>query len=254
MIEYRETLLKLTDVGYSVDGKVILRNINAEIKNIVGHGQIVALLAPSGVGKTTLFKLLSGIIKPTSGSIEIKTSEDKFTPPHEGIMGVVAQDYPLFDYATVLDNLRMVASKEKALEKLNHFGMIDQKDKYPCELSGGQKQRIATIQQILCSEKFILMDEPFSGLDPIAKCSVCKLIKETADHDESNTVIVVTHGIEDAIKVADTIWLLGRDTGIEGAYIKEVISLAEKGMSWKCCSTPQLAEMASYIMSKFKDL
>jgi ABC-type nitrate/sulfonate/bicarbonate transport system ATPase subunit len=255
MLTYKETILKLTDVNYSVGGKQILRNINAEVKDVTGHGQVVAVIGPSGVGKSTLFNILSGRIKPDSGKIEIFMKEqEEYIEPREGVMGVVAQNYPLFEFLTVLDNLLIVNKKETVLSTVEQFGMSDHLSKYPEQLSGGQQQRIAIIQQILCSERYILMDEPFSGLDCIAKCEVCKLIKTTADHNEYNTVIVVTHGIDDAIRVADTLWLLGRDKGVPGAYIKEVISLGEKGMAWKCCSTPELGEMSKYITNKFKEL
>lgn len=258
MLQYKETVLKITDLNYSVGGKQVIRGLNAEIRDVVGHGQVVAILAPSGVGKTTLFRLLSGIIKPTSGTIGILKEDQTCGTPRQGMVGVVAQNYPLFDHLTVFENLALV-NKDKVLETVEHFGMSEHLMKYPCQLSGGQKQRVAIIQQVLCSERFILMDEPFSGLDCIAKCDVCKLVKETADHSEQNTVIIVTHGIDDAIKVADTIWLLGRDRDaqgniIPGAYIKETISLGEMGMAWKCCSTPKLAEMQAYIINKFKGL
>lgn len=258
MITYKETVLKITDLHYSIGDKVILRNINAEIKDRVGGGQVVALLGPSGAGKSTLFRLLSGLVKPTSGKIEVllHNKDNKIVQPHEGIMGVVAQNYPLFEHLKVKDNLFLAHTSEAQIEKIvTHFGMMDHIDKFPCQLSGGQKQRIAIMQQILCSAQYLLMDEPFSGLDPLAKCEVCRLVKEVNDYDEYNTTIIVTHGIDDAIKVADTIWLLGRDPGVPGSYIKEVINLGEDGCAWKCCTSPdKLAYWSNYIMNKFKEL
>lgn len=269
MTTYRNTLIKLEGVGYSTDDKVILRNVNVEIKDIVGHGQVVALLGPSGIGKTTLFRILAGFTKPTSGSVKLeKVGEQTLTDTHLGVVGVVSQSYPLFAHRTVYDNLvcaAKMAKRENAeklcLEYLERFGLLEHKAKYPSQLSGGQKQRVAVLQQVLCSERYILMDEPFSGLDPLSKCSVCKLIKEVADLHEENTIIVVTHGIDDAIKVADTIWLMGRDRDaagniIPGAYIKQTIDLKDRGITWRCCTedNPVVIALQKEIRKQFEVL
>lgn len=265
MIEYRQTLISIEDLSYSIGGKLILRDINKEIKDIVGRGQIVALLGPSGVGKTTLFNLLSGFLEPTTGRILAHMTADGVQEVHSHIMGVVRQDYPLFEHRTVMSNLKLVCktpeSKIRCELLLEQFHLADQRDKYPCQLSGGQRQRVAIIQQILCSDKYILMDEPFSGLDIIAKCEVCKLIKDVASMDEENTIIIVTHGIEDALKVADTIWMLGRDRDaqgniVPGAYIKKDISLIERGLSMGCCAIkdPKYYDLIKEIQKDFMEL
>jgi len=260
-----QTLLKITDLRHSLGGKIILKNFNGKIeteKIDEGHGEIIAILGPSGVGKTTLFKILSGIIYPDKGTIELLSRKDnmKYIHPRQGVMGVVAQKYPLFKHLTVLDNLKVTKkSKDECIEMLKSFGLEEHVDKYPCELSGGQQQRIAIAQQILCSDQFLLLDEPFSGEDLLSKCEICKMLKRTADLNETNTIIVITHGIDEAIKVANKIWLIGRDRDekkniIPGAYIKEVVDIDAKEMSRKCCSTPQLREVSDYITNKFKDL
>lgn len=253
----RHTLLKIEDLTYSIDGKVILSGLNAEIKDIVGRGQIVAILGPSGVGKTTLFRLLSGLEKPTSGSISIELEgDDKLTPVHSHEMGVVSQKYPLFEHMSVMKNLLLVGPRDKADELLVKFSLTEHKDKYPCQLSGGQRQRVAIIQQILCSDRFLLMDEPFSGLDAISKCKACGLIRNVASVNEQSTVIVVTHGIDDAVKVADTIWMMGRESGREGAFIKHNISLIDRGFSMDCClqKSPQFYSIVEEITEKFHQL
>ena len=137
---------------------------------------------------------------------------------------------------------------KKALSFLDRFGLEDRGDLYPCQLSGGQRQRVAIAQQFLCSEHFVLMDEPFSGLDLIAVDKVCKMISEVANADELNTVIVVTHDIAAAVAVADTIWLLGRDRDhegniIPGAKIKATYNLIERGLTW----TPGITETKEFI-------
>src|SRR5450755_2113740 len=106
--ETRETLLKVTDVSLKLGGVQILRDVNLEVKNIVrpgvSQGQVVGLLGPSGIGKTSLFRILAGLDAPDTGSVRI---EKEGVPVHKGMVGVVAQTYPLFAHRTVLSNLRI---------------------------------------------------------------------------------------------------------------------------------------------------
>jgi len=246
--EYRNTLLKAGNVSLTLGKNVILRDLNLEIKDLYrpGYvtGQIVGLLGPSGIGKTRLFRILSGIDKPDTGEILIG---EKCEPVRRGMVGVVAQNYPLFEHRTVAGNLELAAraagasrsdAREKAAASLKRFCLEDRAELYPCQLSGGQRQRVAIAQQFLCSENFVLMDEPFSGLDLIAVEQVCKLIVEVANSNELNVVIVVTHDIAAAVTVADTLWLLGRDRDehhniIPGAKVKKTYNLAEMGLTWR---------------------
>jgi ABC-type nitrate/sulfonate/bicarbonate transport system ATPase subunit len=264
-MKYKQTLIAIEKLCYSAGKKVILRDINAEIKDIEGRGQIIALLGPSGVGKTTLFNLLSGFLQPTSGRILAHVKEEGMQEVHSHIMGVVSQAYPLFEDSRVYDNLMMVCTtseaRTKCMQLIKDFHLEEVIGSWPCDLSGGQRQRVAILQQVLCSEKYILMDEPFSGLDMVAKCDVCRLVNQVAAADEENTIIIVTHGIEDAIKVADTIWMLGRDRDekgnfIPGATIKEKINLIEEGFSGTCCAIadPKYFDMVKRIQKKFIEL
>jgi ABC-type nitrate/sulfonate/bicarbonate transport system ATPase subunit len=245
--ERRETLLQVKDVNLNFGENVVLKNVNADIRDIVRtgykQGQVVGLLGPSGVGKTQLFRIIAGLNQPTSGEVLIGTER---IPTRPGLVGVVAQNYPLFEHRTVFGNL-MLASKRKykdpkeAAQKvddyLEHFGLLERRDLYPSQISGGQRQRIAIIQQILCSEHFLLMDEPFSGLDLLMLEKVEELINEIATLDELNTVIVVTHDVTAACSVSDTLWLMGRDRDeagniIPGAHVKYLYDLIERQLCW----------------------
>ena len=110
--------------------------------------------------------------------------------------------------------------------------MLDKKGNYPLELSGGQRQRIAIIQQLLCNNHFLLMDEPFSGLDPIAKERVYETIQAVTTEHEHNTVIFTTHDLESAVRLADEIWVLGREEGKPGATVRARIDMIAKGLAW----------------------
>ncbi len=233
-----ETLLKLDGVSLSYGNKKILRDINIEVKDIVAEsttGQVVTLLGKSGIGKSQLFKLIAGLIPPTAGSILIGVQQ---TPVIAGVVGVVLQEYPLFGHRTLMENLLLVNKDKSKIESyLEDFDIIQHRDKYPRELSGGQKQRTAILQQLLCSEHFILLDEPFSGLDPVAIEKLLKIINKMANMDSRNTVIISSHILEPSIAVSDTIWMLGNEYDgehkIEGAVIRYTEDLAAQGLAWQ---------------------
>jgi ABC-type nitrate/sulfonate/bicarbonate transport system ATPase subunit len=265
-----ERLLTIENVCVSYD-KPILKNVNASINDIrregMQQGQVVCLLGPSGVGKTQLFRCIAGLQRPHSGTVRLRGKEGEVAP---GEVGVVAQHYPLFNHRTVLGNLLVAASpvtkggkeaREKCYALLEEFDLADKAMAYPQALSGGQRQRIAIAQQLLCSSHFLLMDEPFSGLDPLAKTRVCETIARVSTSNELNTIIVVTHDIECAVRIADTLWILGREMDAEGkpipgASIKEVHNLIEMGLAWDpdIESQPKFFELSTRIKRQFSSL
>ena len=255
--ELKQQLLKVENVNLDLGGKPILRGVNAEVRNIhrdeIQQGQVIGLLGPSGMGKTQLFRILSGLNYPDSGSVLIT---EKMIPVSPGMVGVVAQNYPLFNHRTIMSNL-IVAGKQagthpaeaekQGKELLKRFGLEGHEDKYPVQLSGGQRQRAAIAQQFMCSDHFLLMDEPFSGLDPLALDEMCKFIIEMAQTDELKTFVVVTHDIDSAVSVCDCLWILGRDHDanghpIPGARIQHVIDLAARGLAWR----PNIREITGF--------
>jgi polar amino acid transport system ATP-binding protein/sulfate transport system ATP-binding protein len=249
----------------------VLNKVDASIDNIIRdgmqQGQVVCLLGPSGIGKTQLFRCIAGLQTPQQGGVYLNGRRTPVTP---GEVGVVAQNYPLLNHRTVLGNLMIAArtklpsdkqAMEKSLDLLRDFGLEDKALCYPASLSGGQRQRVAIAQQLLCSSHFLLMDEPFSGLDPHAKQKVCETILKVSTADELNTIIVVTHDIEASICIADTLWLLGRnfdDQGrpIPGACIKHKYDLIARGLAWHphIDETPEFFELAKELKQRFVEL
>lgn len=150
---------------------------------------MVGFLGPSGIGKTQLFRIIAGLTQPTSGFVVLNSMNRSV---QAGEVGVVAQSYPLFEHRTVLSNLLLAAAqkekdgkvaRDKAVDYLEKFELAERRNLYPAQLSGGQRQRVAIIQQILCSEHFLLMDEPFSGLDMVMLEKTCALIQQVANMD-----------------------------------------------------------------------
>lgn len=269
-----DTLLSLKEVNLTLGNNKILRDINLEIKDIVGVGQVNTLLGRSGVGKTKLMQCIAGLQRPTSGQILIGKDQRSVRP---GEVGMVLQNYPLFGHYTVLGNLKLVNSdKAKIDELLVEFDIWDHRNKWVGQLSGGQRQRVAIVQQLLCSDEFILLDEPFSGLDPVATEKLCLNITKVANHKDQNTVIISSHVLEPSIAISDTVIMVGHHyttdvlteqvlepgkltytkTKIEGATIVKEIDLAAQGLAWnpEIRRDPRFTSMIEDIRQIFKEI
>ena len=262
-----ERLLSIDHLSLAYD-RPVLQQVSATIDNLIREGrqqgQVVCLLGPSGIGKTQLFRCIAGLRSPDSGGVFLNGAKRSVTP---GEVGVVAQHYPLLNHRTVLGNLMVAArrkaasateAQERAMTMLERLGLAELALCYPASLSGGQRQRIAIAQQLLCSSHFLLMDEPFSGLDPLAKSTVCELILQLSTADELNTIIVVTHDIESSLRIADTLWLLGREHDasgqpIPGASIRYRYDLIERGIAWhsEVDNTPEFFALSTEIKQRF---
>ena len=264
-----EVLLDVAGVRLELGESLILEDLSFQVIDRVREGtitgQVVGLLGPSGVGKTRLLRIIAGLDVPDKGTVRGQNGAEL----DPGSVGFVFQDYPLLQHRTVRSNLElagriggMTAEKahKRASELLETFRLTDRGTFYPAQLSGGQRQRVAIAQQIMQPCRLLLMDEPFSGLDPEALDSVMRLIVEVANMDELNTIVLVTHDIRAAMVVSDTLHMLGRerkpDKPVTGARVVWSYDLVERGLAWKedVVHLPAFGDLEKEIKARFKEL
>ena len=201
-------MLELRNISKGFDDKKILSNFNVTIR----EKEILAIVGPSGGGKTTLLRMLAGLETIDSGEIYyngnlVPLDELEKRP----LLGFVFQDFQLFPHLSVLDNLTLSPVKmmgmskddaeEKARKLLLRLGLAEQADVYPYSLSGGQKQRVALARAMMIDPEIIGYDEPTSALDPALRLEVEKLILQ--NRELGMTQIVVTHDLQFAKNIAD---------------------------------------------------
>ena len=253
----QDVLLQATDVSLSYDRRCILYDIHFTVRDIVRpglqQGQVVSLVGRSGMGKTQLFRLLSGLQRPDSGEITIRERIPSARPDgsiqvyrerivQPGDMGVIFQNYYQFGWRTVQQSLMLAARQNKALagkeedairQYTQQFDIADVLSRYPAQLSGGQQQRVSIIQQLLKGSDFLLLDEPFSGLDVCVLDKVVELLLQVSLSDELKTLIIVSHDIATATAISDTVFILGKKPGHEGSTLVREIDLIERGLAWR---------------------
>ena len=203
-------MLELKNISKKFKDRQILENFNLTVE----ENKILAIVGPSGGGKTTLLRMLAGLEKIDSGEI-IYNGESLPIDELEkrNLLGFVFQDFQLFPHLTVLENLVLSPIKtmnmskndaeKKALTLLNKLGLDKQVNNYPISLSGGQKQRVALARAMMIDPKIIGYDEPTSALDPELRLEVEKLILK--NRELGITQIVVTHDLQFAENLADSI-------------------------------------------------
>ena len=210
--------LEIKNLSYSFGDNHILKDINIYVK----ENEMVAIVGSSGVGKSTLFNLIAGVLKKQSGEITTDGSDD-----YIGKVAYMLQKDLLFDHKTIINNVILPLiiakiDKKVALEEgrkiLKQFNLEKYADKYPKQLSGGMRQRVALIRTYMFKRNIFLLDEAFSALDAITKKELHKWYLNLKK-EFNLTTLLITHDIEEAIFLSDRIYILANKPG---EIIKEI--------------------------------
>lgn len=210
--------LEIKNLSYSFGDNHILKDINIYVK----ENEVVAIVGSSGVGKSTLFNLIAGVLKKQSGEITIDGSDD-----YIGKVAYMLQKDLLFEHKTIINNVILPLiiakiDKKVALEEgrkiLKQFNLEKYADKYPKQLSGGMRQRVALIRTYMFKRNIFLLDEAFSALDAITKKELHKWYLNLKK-EFNLTTLLITHDIEEAIFLSDRIYILANKPG---EIIKEI--------------------------------
>lgn len=213
-----QNLVEVKNLSFYRGGRAIFNDINLSF----ARGKITAIMGPSGVGKTTILKLIGALIPPDSGIITYEDQNLNLLKRHELFtvrknMGMLFQSGALFSDLTVFDNVAYPLREHTKLSeeliriivlmKLQAVGLRGALALYPEELSGGMARRVALARAIALDPKFIMYDEPFTGQDPISKGILVKLIK-TLNNALNITSVLVSHDVPETLSICDYAYVL----------------------------------------------
>ena len=197
-------MLKLIDITW------LYHHLPMRFTLSVSRGEQVAILGPSGAGKSTLLNLIAGFLTPASGTMMIEGEDHTATPPSRRPVSMLFQENNLFSHLSVWQNIGLGLDpglKLNALqrEKMHHIarqmGLDSLLERLPGELSGGQRQRVALARCLVREQPILLLDEPFSALDPALRQEMLTLVAEVC-RDKQLTLLMVSHSVEDAARIA----------------------------------------------------
>lgn len=204
-------MLTIKNLTKMYDQNVIFKNLNLTVQ----EGEVLSIVGPSGIGKTTLIKIMAGLEPANSGEITINNEAISIDGERsDANIGLIFQDFNLFPNFTVMDNITLAPAKvnkvpaekakEQALSLLESLGMVDKADLYPYQLSGGQKQRVAIARALAMNPKILAYDEPTSGLDESSTKQVAEVVKTLKSRGV--TQVIITHDQFFAEIVSDRIF------------------------------------------------
>ncbi|NLM25058.1 MAG: ABC transporter ATP-binding protein [Firmicutes bacterium] len=232
-------MLELRDVYFTPDGIQVLNGVNLQID----QGEIFVIMGASGAGKSTILRLINGLIRPDAGEIFvdgvlINNLTEKEMARIRRKVGMVFQSAALFDSLTVAENVGFAWRNEKLprpeLEKrvketLEVVGLSNVEERMPAELSGGMKKRVGLARAIAMQPEALLYDEPTAGLDPMTSNTILKLIKDLNTR-LNVTSVVVTHDLPGAFAIADRVALLQKGKIIFVGTVEELKNSSEQSI------------------------
>lgn len=197
-------MLKLTDVTWLYQHLPMRFTLTAQ------QGEMIAILGPSGAGKSTLLNLIAGFLPPARGEMTINGQDHTHTPPSQRPVSMLFQENNLFTHLTVRQNiglgmdpgLKLTAKQRQKCDAIaQQMGLTELSDRLPGELSGGQRQRVALARCLVREQPILLLDEPFSALDPALRQEMLQLVKDVCQQKQL-TMLMVSHSVEDAASIA----------------------------------------------------
>lgn len=244
------TVLEAKQITHRYDTETIIEDISFQLN----QKEIIGLLGVSGVGKTTLFQALSGLIKPTKGSIYLNGEE---ITGQAGRISYMLQKDMLLPYRTIEDNvalplliqgMKKKEARELAGKEFATFGLDGTQKKYPSQLSGGMRQRAALLRTYMFSNEVALLDEPFSALDAITKSEMHTWYLDIMSKIRLSTIFI-THDIDEAIMLSDRIFIMA---GRPGKIIKEIQVPEKKPRSQEFLLSEEFIELKRQIIHMIK--
>lgn len=197
-------MLKLNDVTW------LYQHLPMRFTVSIAQGEKVAILGPSGAGKSTLLNLIAGFLPPASGALLLESQDHTATPPSQRPVSMLFQENNLFSHLTVRQNIGLGMSttlklnaeqQHKLLAIAGQMGIESMLDRLPGELSGGQRQRAALARCLVRAQPILLLDEPFSALDPALRQEMLQLVDDVCQR-QNLTLLMVSHSVEDAARIA----------------------------------------------------
>lgn len=221
-------LLRTEDLVKKYRSRKVVKGVSIQVE----QGEIVGLLGPNGAGKTTSFYMIVGLIKPFSGRIFLDdmdiTEEPMYKRAQKGI-GYLAQEASVFRQLSVEDNIKSVLEFTKFSKKeqsqrleslLEEFGLMDLRKSKGITLSGGERRRTEIARALAVDPKFILLDEPFAGVDPIAVEDIQEIVKKLKDRNIG--VIITDHNVHETLRITDRSYLLFEGNVLKAGKPKEL--------------------------------
>lgn len=197
-------MLKLNDITW------LYQHLPMRFTTSIAQGEKVAILGPSGAGKSTLLNLIAGFLPPASGTLMLEGRDHTHTPPSQRPVSMLFQENNLFSHLTVRQNiglgmsprLKLNAEQQRKLAVIaGQMGIETMLDRLPGELSGGQRQRAALARCLVREQPILLLDEPFSALDPALRQEMLQLVDDVCQRQQL-TLLMVSHSVEDAARIA----------------------------------------------------
>lgn len=242
------TILRTENITKSYNDKTVIEDINIHLK----EGELVSLLGVSGSGKTTLFNIISGLIMPDEGSVQLS---DRDITGRPGSVAYMLQKDMLLPHKKIIDNVSLPLllkgmprkdARAHADKLFEEFGLEGTQYKYPNQLSGGMKQRAALLRTYMASDGVVLLDEPFSALDTLTKSAMHKWYLQVMEHISLSTLFI-THDIDEAIRLSDRIYIM---SGAPGRIADEIVIEEKRPQREDFDLTPEFLEYKKRIINK----